>query len=72
MNKKFQLDILKIVEVFAVWICQNVQKVKVKKYTVENTPLKYLNGTEIYICPDNWLQNSDRGLKLQRMIDNSM
>ena len=40
MQEKFELDNLKMVEAFAFWICQNVQKVKVKKYTVENTPYK--------------------------------
>ena len=40
MQKKFELDSLKIVEAFAFWICQNVQKVKVKKYKVENIPYK--------------------------------
>ena len=40
MKKNFQLDNLKIVEAFAFWICRNVQKVKVKKFSVENTPYK--------------------------------
>ena len=38
MRKKFYLDSLKIVEAFAFWICRNVQKVKVKKFSVENIP----------------------------------
>ena len=40
MYKKFELDSLKIVEAFAYWICQNAQKVKVKKYKVEISPYK--------------------------------
>ena len=40
MQKKFELDNLKIVEAFAFLICRNVQKVKVKKYRVENSPYK--------------------------------
>ena len=40
IQKIFELDSLKIVEAFAFWICQKVKKVKVKKYTVENTPYK--------------------------------
>ena len=39
-KKKIELDSLKIVEAFAFWICENAQKVKVKKYRVENTPYK--------------------------------
>ena len=35
-TEKSELESLKIVEAFAVLICQNVQKVKVKKYRVEN------------------------------------
>ena len=31
---------MKIIEAFAFGICQNVQKVKVKKYRVENTHYK--------------------------------
>ena len=38
--KKIELHSLKIVEAFAFWICENVKRVKVKKYTVENTPYK--------------------------------
>ena len=38
MKKKFQPDSVKIVEAFAFRICQNVQKVRVKKFSVENTP----------------------------------
>ena len=46
----------------------------VKKWKLRNiglkTPLtRYLNGTEIYIWPDKWLYNSDRGLKLHRIVD---
>ena len=40
IQKKFELDSLKIVEAFAFRICQNVQKVKVKKYRFEITPYK--------------------------------
>ena len=36
MHKRFELDSLKIVEAFAFSVCRNVQKVKVKKYRMEN------------------------------------
>ena len=51
-RKKVELDSLKIVEAFAFRICQNAQKVKVKKYRVEKSLIRYLNDTEIYIWPD--------------------
>ena len=38
MQKNFQLHTLKIVEAFAFGICRNVQKVKVRKFSAENTP----------------------------------
>ena len=38
--EKIKPESLKIVEAFAFWICQNVQKVKVKKYRDENIPYK--------------------------------
>ena len=39
-EKNLRLISLNIVEAFAFWICQNAQKVKVKKYSVEHTPTK--------------------------------
>ena len=40
-QKKFQLNILKIITAFCILnTCRNVQKVKVKKYRMEKTPNK--------------------------------
>ena len=70
--EKFQPDSFKIVEAFAFWIYQNAQTVKVKKYRIKTPIIRNLNDTEIYIWSDKLLYNSDRGLKLQRIIDYSM
>ena len=52
IQKKFELDSLKIIEAFAFVICQSVQKLKVKKYRMEKSLIRQLNGVEIYIWPD--------------------
>ena len=46
-----------------------LKKWKLRNIGWKTVLARYLNGTEIYIWPDKWLHNSDRGLKHQRIID---